>query len=351
VKRYTLIVVPEGIGRVQRLGVSERGLKWLIGIGAGGGLLLLLGFVHYLILCSHMAEFRGVRAEAERVHAEAEAQRAELQSRAAERQHVADELARVREFERRVRVIANLPQASLERTVTAQRPAAALGVGGGAERPEDATPPIGTPTASSEGESDGEGGSDETPHGPPPDVSAGPAAPVSDAASRPLTEEVVSDETLFTRLQTESQSLEELLGALKGKRERLAATPCAWPAEGWVTSGFGYRISPFTGRRDFHAGVDIAAEFGTPIVAPAPGRVIFAGRKGGLGTAVVVDHGFGVRTIYGHLQRILVQPGTRVARGQQLATMGSSGLSTGPHVHYMVEVGGKRVDPLDYIVE
>ena len=347
-RRYTLIVVPEGTGRVQRLGVSERGLKRLIGIGAAASLLFVLGFAHYLTLCSHMSELRGVRAEAERVRAEADAQRAELQRQAEERQRVADELARVREFERRVRVIANLPQASLEQR-TAQRPAAPLGVGGGAERPEDATPPMGTPTAGA-GE-DGEGG--PVSPGTPPDVSAPPAEPISDASSsaaRPSAE-VASSEGLLERLQAESRSLEELLGALRGKSERLAATPSAWPAEGWITSGFGYRISPFTGRRDFHEGIDIAAEFGTPILAPAPGRVVFAGRKGGLGMAIIVDHGYGVRTTYGHLQRMLVQAGSHVARGQQLATMGSSGLSTGPHVHYMVEVGGKRVDPLDYIVE
>jgi murein DD-endopeptidase MepM/ murein hydrolase activator NlpD len=293
-----------------------------------------------------MAEFRGIRAEAERVRAEAEAQRLELQRQAEERQRVADELTRVREFERRVRVIANLPQASLEQR-TAQRPATSLGVGGGAERPEDATPPMGTPTAAA-GE-DGEGG--PVSPGTPPDVSAAPAQPISGASSAVPSAQVATSEGLLERLQAESRSLEELVEALHGKSERLTATPSSWPAEGWITSGFGYRISPFTGRRDFHEGIDIAAEFGTPILAPAPGRVVFAGRKGGLGMAIIVDHGYGVRTTYGHLQRMLVQPGSHVARGQQLATMGSSGLSTGPHVHYMVEVGGKRVDPLDYIVE
>ena len=345
-KRYTLIIVPEGTGRVHRLGVSEQRLKRLALIGAAGALVFLLGFAHYLSLWGHMAEFKGVRAEAERVHAEAEAQKAELQSRAEERQRMVDELARVREFERRVRVIANLPEASLERT--AQRPPVSLGVGGGAERPENATPPMGTPTPTA---SDGEGGAEQAPTATPPDVSAAPSEPPPSVSSRAQAEEVAGNANLLERLQAESHSLEELVGALRGKVERLAATPSAWPAVGWVTSGFGYRISPFTGRRDFHEGIDIAAEFGTPIQAPAPGRVIFAGRKGGLGLAITVDHGFGVRTTYGHLQRVLVQPGAHVTRGQELATMGSSGLSTGPHVHYIVEVGGKRVDPLDYIVE
>ena len=345
-KRYTLIIVPEGIGQVRRLGVSEQGLKRVIAGAAVGVLIFLGGFAHYLSLWGHMSELKGVRAEAERVHAEAEAQRAELQARAEERQRVTDELARVREFERRVRVIANLPEPG-ERM--AQRPGVSLGVGGGAERPEDATPPMGTPVPTTSGGDEEEDG----PSGrPPPDVSAAPSQPPSESnASPPRTAGVMDDEQLFAGLHTEVQSLEELVGALHGKVARLAATPSAWPAIGWVTSGFGYRISPFTGRRDFHEGIDIAAEFGTPIVAPAPGRVVFAGRKGGLGMAITLDHGYGVRTTYGHLQRVLVQPGSRVARGQQLATMGSSGLSTGPHVHYIVEVGGKRVDPLDYIVE
>jgi murein DD-endopeptidase MepM/ murein hydrolase activator NlpD len=312
-------------------------------------LVLLLGFAHYLILCGHMSELRGVRAEAARVRAMADAQRAQLQSRAEERQHVADELDRLKEFERRVRVIANLPQA-LERI--GQRPPVALGVGGGAERPEDATPPIGTPTPLVASDKEEEAAA---PPGVAPEMSAPVStplsSPVSDASPGQRAGEVAGGEDLLDRLRSETLSLDQLLGALRGKSEKLAATPSAWPAQGWVTSGFGYRISPFTGLRDFHNGIDIAGAFGTPILAPAPGRVVFAGRKGGLGFAVVVDHGFGVRTTYGHLQKTLVVPGAHVARGQELATMGSSGLSTGPHVHYIVEVSGKRVDPLDYIVE
>jgi murein DD-endopeptidase MepM/ murein hydrolase activator NlpD len=344
-KRYTLIIVPEGIGQVRRLGVSEQRLKHLIAIAVAGTLVVLLGFAHYLSLWSHMSELKGVRAEAERVHAEAEAQRAEIQSQAEARQRVAEELARVREFERRVRVIANLPETG-ERM--AERPPVSMGVGGGAERPEDATPPMGTPVPTASGGEEDEDG----PSAPSPDVSAAPTQPLPETPSpHAQVVAILDDAHLFDGLHSESQSLEELMGALRGKVARLAATPSSWPAIGWVTSGFGYRISPFTGRRDFHEGIDIAAAFGTPIVAPAPGRVVFAGRKGGLGMAVTVDHGYGVRTTYGHLQRVLVQPGSHVARGQQLGAMGSSGLSTGPHVHYIVEVGGKRVDPLDYIVE
>jgi hypothetical protein len=109
------VIVPEGVGQVRRFGLSERDIKRFLVIGAAAGLVFLSCFAHYLILRGQMAEFSGVRAEAEHVREEAEAARVELQSRAQERQHVADELTRIQEFERRVRVIANLPKTGFER--------------------------------------------------------------------------------------------------------------------------------------------------------------------------------------------------------------------------------------------
>ena len=105
------------------------------------------------------------------------------------------------------------------------------------------------------------------------------------------------------------------------------------------------------GREPGTAGFDIAAAYGTPIKAPARGRVTFVGKKGPLGKTLVVDHGYGVRTVYGHTQTIHVRPGETVERGQRIAEIGSSGRSTGPHLHYVVEVGGKPRNPLDYILD
>jgi hypothetical protein len=144
VKRYTFIIVPEGTGRLQRFAASERDLRRFIGIAAAAALTLLLVVAHYLTLCNHMAEFRGVRAEAERVHQEAERVRQEAQSRADERQRMADELAQAQEFERRVRVIANLPKAGSENTT--EEPASPH-VGRAAKRARHPTPSIETPTA------------------------------------------------------------------------------------------------------------------------------------------------------------------------------------------------------------
>ncbi|HPG27722.1 MAG TPA: M23 family metallopeptidase, partial [Myxococcota bacterium] len=100
-----------------------------------------------------------------------------------------------------------------------------------------------------------------------------------------------------------------------------------------------------------HAGIDIASADGTAIQAPARGRVTFVGNKGPLGKALVLDHGFGVKTVYGHTKTIVVKTGETVERGQKIAEVGSTGRSTGPHLHYVVEVNGKARDPLDYIFD
>jgi murein DD-endopeptidase MepM/ murein hydrolase activator NlpD len=146
-------------------------------------------------------------------------------------------------------------------------------------------------------------------------------------------------------------SLSELLGALEDKRHHLASTPAIWPAKGWLTSRFGNRISPFTGARQFHSGIDIAGRRGTDVVAPARGRVVATGNRGPLGRSLTIDHGYGVRTVYGHNDEIHVKRGQEVERGQVVSSLGSSGRSTGPHLHYMVEVKGKAVNPLDYIFD
>ncbi len=118
------------------------------------------------------------------------------------------------------------------------------------------------------------------------------------------------------------------------------------PASGRLSSGFGYRVHPISKRRRLHAGIDIAAPTGTPIVAAAPGVVISAGWRGGYGNTVVLDHGGGLSTLYGHCSRLLVKAGQRVTQGQRIALMGSTGYSTGPHLHFETRINGKPVNPL-----
>lgn len=145
--------------------------------------------------------------------------------------------------------------------------------------------------------------------------------------------------------------LNELSEAAEQRSTRWASTPSIWPVKGWVTSGFGPRMSPFTEKPAWHDGLDIGAAPNTPVRAPAQGRISSIGYDPKLGNMVRVDHGYGVETLYGHLAKAVVKEGQRVERGDVIALVGSSGLSTGPHLHYMVKVNGQALDPTKYILE
>jgi murein DD-endopeptidase MepM/ murein hydrolase activator NlpD len=131
----------------------------------------------------------------------------------------------------------------------------------------------------------------------------------------------------------------------------LASVPATWPARGWVTSDFGQRLDPYTAERLMHTGLDIAAEHGKPVYAPSDGTVVFAGPEGTYGNVMVIDHGYGIKSRYGHLAKILVKPGDRVKRGQEIAAIGNTGRSTGPHLHYEVRVNGLPQNPRKFILE
>jgi murein DD-endopeptidase MepM/ murein hydrolase activator NlpD len=158
-------------------------------------------------------------------------------------------------------------------------------------------------------------------------------------------------ERLERELALRAESLQAVTEYLTKQKDRLAATPALWPTEGHVTSRFGPRTSPFTGQPQHHTGIDIAAPPGTPIRAPADGVVTFAGTLPGYGNAVVLTHGFGFKTFYGHNQRNHVSKGQTVKRGQVIALVGSTGYSTGSHLHYEVLLNDQPHDPLKYIVD
>lgn len=142
----------------------------------------------------------------------------------------------------------------------------------------------------------------------------------------------------------EEESLHELLSFLEKQENLLASTPSIWPTRGFVTSGFGFR------RRRMHEGIDIANRIGTRINASADGVVIFTGIKGGYGKFLIIDHGYGISTCYGHLYSINVKEGKRVKRGERIGAIGNTGRSTGPHLHYEVRINDVPVNPVNYIL-
>lgn len=153
-------------------------------------------------------------------------------------------------------------------------------------------------------------------------------------------------------LATDNQNngFESLFKYIKEQQNLLASTPAIRPATGWTTSRFGYRTSPFTGRREFHKGFDIANRKGTPIIATANGTVTFAGLRGAFGNIVVIDHGHGMVTRYAHTDKTLVKRNDKVKRGDTIALIGDTGRSTGPHVHYEVHLNGIPINPEKYIL-
>lgn len=132
-------------------------------------------------------------------------------------------------------------------------------------------------------------------------------------------------------------------------KKYINSVPTAWPVNGKLGDKYGYRIHPIYKRRIFHEGIDISAPYGTSIRASASGTVKLAGRYGGYGNAVIIDHGYGIRTLYGHASKLLVKTGQKVDKGDVIARAGSTGVSTGPHLHYEIHLYGNHIDPLIYL--
>jgi murein DD-endopeptidase MepM/ murein hydrolase activator NlpD len=322
-QRYTLILVTDELSPVRRMHVSRKSLRRGAGAVLAAGLVLAIGLVDYVRLRRDSADVLALREEAKR-------HRGELSALGAEVGGIASELERLRELERKVRVIANLPVAMREARVPDQ-----AGQGGGEELLPAAEAPAEAPAQAGEESSDDLG-----------------AVATSDGMDSGALARLQSRARLLgAQVPTRKLSLLDLIEGLEGQSQRLAATPSIWPTNGYVTSGYGKRVSPFTGRSQFHSGLDIAADFGTTVVAPARGRVIFSGTNGALGRMVELDHGYGLRTHFAHLAKAYVKQGQTVERGVPIGAVGSTGRSTGPHLHYGVEANGRTVDPTNYIFE
>jgi len=150
----------------------------------------------------------------------------------------------------------------------------------------------------------------------------------------------------------ERHILHQLVKTGQQRAERWASTPSIWPVKGPITSRFGPRVSPFTGKRTLHAGIDIGVPTGTPIHAPADGKVVIAAHDTRIGNFIRINHGFGIETTYGHLSKMLVKYGQRVKRGEVIGLVGSTGtFSTGPHLHYKIAVNDKVTNPRQYILD
>lgn len=159
----------------------------------------------------------------------------------------------------------------------------------------------------------------------------------------------------LNQVQLKAARLEQNLGTLldffERQSSRLAQTPTIWPTTGFITSGFGMRIDPFTGKQTFHKGIDIATNLGNPVLAPAEGVVVETKNDRIGGKTILISHGGGINTLFYHLDKILVKPGQKVKRGDIIGLVGKTGKALGPHLHYEVRVNGRSVNPLQFILE
>jgi murein DD-endopeptidase MepM/ murein hydrolase activator NlpD len=293
------MLVPGRTGQIRRWTLSRRWIRSAEVVGIVSALLLVVGSVDYVRLRTQVSELNQLRTEARE-------QRQEISAYSESMRDLTDELARVGEFDRKLRVIVDLDPGNS---------GTLAGIGGL--------------------ESDG--------------LELGLTSGLTRA--RRQERMMAGLENLGEAAKRREESLKELLSHLESQTARLSATPSIAPTKGWVTSAFGYRTSPFTGLRELHRGLDVAGRPGTSIVASADGRVRIAQKHRGLGNMIILRHGYGIETLYGHLAEILVKQGQRVERGERIGLMGSTGRSTGPHLHYQINVNGVAVSPKNYILD
>jgi murein DD-endopeptidase MepM/ murein hydrolase activator NlpD len=305
--KISLVVLDHNGSSLKQATVSKAILK---GIALSLALLLLLvgwGIYNYISLRKIVFEDRAAKADISKAQAEIASQRKQIQEFASRIDTLKCQLADLNAFENKIRIIANLKDDKGDQ-------GGLFGVGG--SLPEDLDPKLA----------------------------------VTDSHKRLITEMHEQVNELSKVASGQEKRFKTLILKLENKRNILACTPSIRPVDGWITSKFGYRISPFTNRREFHRGLDIAARRGTPIVATADGVVTFAGKKGLLGLCIVINHGHGLVTRYGHASKLLKKPGDKVKRGEEIAEVGSTGRSTGPHVHYEVFLNNVPINPQKYIM-
>jgi murein DD-endopeptidase MepM/ murein hydrolase activator NlpD len=175
--------------------------------------------------------------------------------------------------------------------------------------------------------------------------------PRQDSGAAPAAQLPLDVDRMIARAHTLSASFATVSTTLSRNSERMSATPSIMPTTGWLSSEFSRaRFHPILHLARPHEGIDLAAPYGAPVVAPAAGRVMRISHQTGYGLVLEIEHGNGIETKYAHLSKVVVQEGEQVIRGQPIAAVGNSGLSTGPHLHYEVHVNGKVVDPLTYVL-
>lgn len=361
---YTILVVPEKTQKVKKVVVPSLVVKSGVALTAFLSVLGLIMILDYANVMSQITENKKLKVENRELRERVQIFKDKIIT-------IDNTLDRVKTFATKLRIITNIEESPVNST-----PAATPS--------PIPSPPI-LPTREADHTStnsiDADTDTEFTENSSAPEVKMGVvsdpeadkskrknliASLMTDAAISPLTLSD-ADSSLFVKAEFEKldqaygeinhfaseteTEVQFILDKLSEKRAQIAGTPTKLPTLGYITSEYGVRINPYEGRRKMHEGIDIANRFGADVIAPANGLVSFAGNKSGYGKVVIVDHGNGLETYYAHLSRYTVRDGMRVKRGQLVGSVGNSGHSTGPHLHYEVRANGLPVDPCWYILD
>ncbi len=295
--RLSILIIPPSTDRVRQYSVPQ----WIVRACVAAAATAVVAFISSLGIATYGINKANLNDGQAKENAEL---RAALTGMTADVKVLREQIARLETAEQKVRTVFGFPEVSSDER--------ALGIGG------SVTPPD--------------------------------AAPLSE--SRQLTYAVEGEiDRLIHRASFERENFESVFSALLDQKQKLDHTPSILPVDGILMRGFGIKPDPFTGEMRPHTGLDLAAHPGTPIYAPAAGKVILCERQTQLGNTITIDHGYGLETCYGHMLKFKAKVNDVVHRGDIIGYVGNTGYSTGPHLHYEVHVAGAPVNPTNYIYD
>ena len=306
-KKITIVVVPEGPRKIRQIKIPRFWIFSLFVLFLAASLSLAWVIRDYLHIKQSLPNLSGLQEENT-------LQKQQITSLAGKVDAISQKMTELKEFDRKVRAMVSMDPSK----------------GGAAEHAGDQQQFIGI------------GGSDS---------SLGNSNSPSERGHKKLVRLMYrSLENLDSDISVQKDEKAELMRLLDRQKSILASTPSVWPARGWVSSGFGYRLSPFTSEKELHRGLDICSRKGAPVMAPADGVVAYVEADPGYGKTVIINHGYGLNTMYAHLDKVHVKKGQAVRRHQEIAQVGDSGRTTGAHLHYEIHLNGVPVNPLRYIL-
>lgn len=330
-KQITLFIVSNQTGKTRKLVISAAWIKALSFISAVILLAFMAGVFDYFGLLMQAMENKRLRSENAQLSKQFQLVEGKVSA-------LENSLERVKTFTTKLKLITN---------IDAQDRVTQLAMGTKTvpgQQIEEYEPMDQRPTTESFAQQDKDFADKK-----PLNEQAGEVA--TENANRDYASLVIRIDKAVRETQLKEQSVIDLWESLSERQSLLNATPNIKPAKGWLTSRFGYRLNPFTGKSAMHAGLDVAAAPGSPVYAPADGVVSFASYDESYGKLVSIDHGYGVTTRFGHNSQVYVHVGQRVSKWDVIAAVGNTGRSTGPHLHYEVRINGTPVDPANFILD